>query len=178
MSSVEEDLIYKIAAASNAPLSVAEEERGPMVQVVVFQLNDELFCAPIQQVVEIIKPLPLTRMPRTPFYVAGILNLRGQVFPVIDLKKRLDLKLRDKTERTRIIKAEVGSEAVGFIVDEVKEVLSVPEDHIDIPPSMMENSTAVYLKGVIRDQTRMILWLDLEKLFGEDLAQTEGLSNG
>ena len=159
-----EELIKQIAEAADSE----EVDTRPMVQVVVFTLHEELFAAKIQEVVEIIKPLPLTRMPRTPEFVDGILNLRGQVFPVINLKKRLGLPLDEATERTRIIKAEADGEPVGIIVDEVREVLRVPEDQVDQPPAIMEAGTGMYLSGVVRDNERMILLLSMEKLFADE----------
>jgi purine-binding chemotaxis protein CheW len=166
-----EELAQKIADASD----LEPVDTRPMAQLVVFVLHKELFAAHIRQVVEIIKPLPLTRMPRTPEFVAGILNLRGQVFPVIDLKKRLNMPGDPSTEKTRIVKAEVDGEPVGFIVDEVREVLRVPLDQLDPPPGIMESETAVYLSGVVRHQGRMILLFNLDALFeGENVLVREG----
>ena len=138
------------------------------IQLVVFRLQEELFAAPIRQVVEIIKPQKVTRMPRAPHYVNGILNLRGQVFPVVNMHKRLSLPESETSSKTRIMVSEVNEAPMGLVVDAVEEVLRVPEDNIDEAPDLMEETTGRYISGVVRDEERMILMLDLEKLFAPE----------
>ena len=148
------------------PASKIEDiDLSKTIQLVVFKLKGEAFAAPIRQVVEIIKPQKVTRMPRAPHYVDGILNLRGQVFPVVNLHRRLSLGESEVTSKSRIMVAEVSGEPMGLVVDEVEQVLRVPEDDVDEAPELMEETTGKYISGVVRIEDRMILQLDLDSLF-------------
>jgi len=129
-------------------------------QLVVFQLNDQQYALPIQDTQEIIRMTSVTRVPNTRYYVEGIINLRGNIVPVINLSKRLDLPTSDYGETTRIIVVESGGQKVGMIVDNVLEVGRYVESEIE-PPSVAGDNVD-YLQGVVKKDNRLWLMLNLE----------------
>ncbi|HHW40223.1 MAG TPA: purine-binding chemotaxis protein CheW [Syntrophomonadaceae bacterium] len=147
------------------------------VQLVVFRLGAEEYGVPITQVQEINHLSTPTRIPRSPAFVEGVINLRGKVIPVIDLKKRFELERTEYTEDARIVVVEISGHTVGVIVDEVSEVLRLPTSSIDPPPAIIAGITAEYLRGVGKLQDRLLILLDLEKILTEkeknELDETE-----
>lgn len=134
-------------------------------QLVVFQLCNETYGIDISAVHEIIKMQSITKVPRTPEFVEGVINLRGRIVPVIDLHKRFELPLEEETPHSRIIVVEVKGVTVGMIVDSVSEVLRLPEANIDPPPAAISGGVEIeYLRGVGKWQERLIILLDLERV--------------
>lgn len=135
------------------------------VQMVVFRLADEEYAVPITQVQEINRMTEVTRVPRTPEYVEGIINLRGRVIPVIDLKKRFGLASRERGAETRIVVVEVRGETVGMVVDAVTEVLHLDGSDIEPPPPAATSVDAAYIQGVGKVEDRLLILLDLDEVF-------------
>ena len=106
-----------------------------MEQLVVFRLGNEEFCVQILQVQEIILLSPITRVPKTPAFVEGVINLRGEIIPVVDLRKRFGLEVGELGEDARIVVVEVEGNLVGMIVDEVTQTLSIPASQLQPPPT-------------------------------------------
>ncbi|MBP1762435.1 MAG: CheW protein [Firmicutes bacterium] len=151
------------------------------IQFVVFKLNHgeqvSEYAVPISNVQEII-PLPVpTRLPQVPDFIEGIINLRGKIIPIIDLKKRFAMGEPDeepvKDRRTIIIDME--GQIIGIIVDEVNEVLRLSTDSIDKPPAVISGITAEYLTGVGKLDDRLLIILNLDKVFNE--AEKDALKN-
>ncbi|MDK2805720.1 MAG: purine-binding chemotaxis protein CheW [Thermoanaerobacterium sp.] len=136
-------------------------------QIVIFKLNDEEFCVDIMDVLEIIRMQTITKVPDVPSFVEGIINLRGTVIPIIDLKKRLKLKLTDYDDDTRIIIIKINEKSVGFIVDSVTEVLHVENDSIKEAPDIIAGIGKEYIESVVSYDDRLIINLDLEKILTE-----------
>lgn len=152
------------------------------VQLVVFQLGTEEFGVDIKQVKEIIKVTEITRIPNSPSFVEGVINLRGQITTVMDLRKRLDLMVSEQTENTRIIIVELEKNTVGMIVDSVAEVLRLPRSEIEPTPSISTEVDTEYIMGVgklsDKDRTRLLILLDLTKVLSqEEAAQIEEVGN-
>lgn len=145
-----------------------ESRTQNLTRMVVFRLLAEECALPIDAVSEILRPQRLTRMPRTPVWVLGVMNLRGRVFPVLDLKKRLGMPDAVADAKTRVMVVELAGEQLGLLVDEVKEVFRAEEAAIEEPPALAEASTRDYLQGVVTQGDRMILLLDLKRLFGDE----------
>jgi purine-binding chemotaxis protein CheW len=145
------------------------------MQLVVFALKSgNNLCeygVPITQVQEIIRLTTPTRIPNAPGFVEGVINLRGKVIPVIDLKNRFDLKYGEHTDNTRIIVVDIGGHTVGIIVDEVTEVLRLSATDIEPPPSIIEGITTEYLRGVGKVGDRLLVLLDIQKVLGDSEAQ-------
>jgi purine-binding chemotaxis protein CheW len=151
------------------------------MQFVVFKLNHggqiSEFAIPISNVQEII-PLPVpTRLPQVPDFIEGIINLRGKIIPIIDLKKRVAMGEPDeepvKDRRTIIIDME--GQTIGIIVDEVNEVLRLSTDSIDKPPAVISGITAEYLTGVGKLDDRLLIMLNVDKVFNE--SEKDALNN-
>jgi len=136
-------------------------------QMVVFQLTEQTYGIDIDAVFEIIRMEAITRVPRTPHFVEGVINLRGKIIPVIDLCKRFNLPLTERTSSSRIIIVDVGGNTIGMIVDGVSEVLRVPLDNIEPPPPMIHGIDAAYLRGIAILDGRLVILLNLEKILYE-----------
>ena len=139
------------------------------VQLVVFKIGDEEFGVEINQVREIVKLVSITRMPKAPVFIEGVVNLRGQIITVIDLAKRLDLPSTGKTDATRIMVVEVGEDTVGMIVDSVSEVLRLSADNIEDTPSLIDTEVhEQYLRGVGKSEDRLLILLDLNEVLSTE----------
>jgi purine-binding chemotaxis protein CheW len=152
------------------------------VQLVVFQLGTEEFGVDIKQVKEIIKVTEITRIPNSPSFVEGVINLRGQITTIMDLRKRLDLAVSEQTENTRIIIVELEKNTIGMIVDSVAEVLRLPRSEIEPTPSISTEVDTEYIMGVgklsAEDRDRLLILLDLTKVLSqEEAAQIEEVGN-
>ena len=145
------------------------QETGQELQIVGFELSDEQFGVEILCVREIIRVVSITRVPRAPGFVEGIINLRGEVIPVIDLRKRLNLEGREFDNSTRLIVVELNDQQIGFIVDSVSQVLRVPADAIEEPPEMVTGIDSEFILGVTRidDGERLLLILDLKRILSQ-----------
>jgi purine-binding chemotaxis protein CheW len=133
-------------------------------QLVVFDLANEHYGVDISLVESIIKMQPITAVPHAPGFVEGLTNLRGTVLPVIDLRKRFELSVKDVTKETRIVVVEVDSMTVGMIVDAVTEVLRVAEAAIEPPPSTVSTVDSTYITGIAKVGERLVTLLDLSKV--------------
>lgn len=140
-------------------------------QLVVFKLKTgELVCeygVPITKVQEIIPMASPTKLPQVPDFVEGIINLRGKIIPIIDLKKRFGMAASEISSESRSVVVEVDGQTVGIIVDEVSEVLRLAKDSIEPPPSVIGGITAEYLIGVGKIEDRLLILLDMDKVFSE-----------
>lgn len=135
-----------------------------VLQLVTFRLGNEEFSLDILRVQEIIRHMDLTRVPRTPDFVEGVINLRGRVIPVLDLRKRFGLPSDVRTNETRIIVVDVDNRTVGLKVDAVSEVLRLPSDTVEPPPSIVTGAESEYIKGVGKLDNRLIILLDVSKI--------------
>ncbi|OYT54200.1 MAG: chemotaxis protein CheW [Candidatus Altiarchaeales archaeon ex4484_2] len=146
-----------------------EKKSGEEVQIVVFKLGDEEHAFEIHKVREIIRMSSITPVPRTPAVIKGIINVRGKIVVVVDLKERFNLG-RDE-DGTHIILVETGGRMLGVIVDDISHVLRVDSDHIKEPPDIItKNIHADYIHGIVilEDQERFIILLDVDELFSEE----------
>ncbi len=145
-----------------------KSDSGELLQLVSFKIGEEEFGIEILKVQEIIKMLPITKVPNAPKFVEGVINLRGRVIPVIDLRIKLGLSKQDHTKNTRIVVIELNSRTVGFIVDEVNEVLRITKDITEAPPEMVGNVNREFITSIGKLEDRLLLLLDLEKVLSEN----------
>jgi purine-binding chemotaxis protein CheW len=140
---------------------------GDEVQLVLFELEDETYAIEIHQVREIIKLINITPVPRTPTFIRGIINLRGKIVIVTDIKERFNLK---KTRQgTHIVIIDVEGNTFGIIVDDVSRVLRIMRDDIKETPSIItEKIHAKYAKGVVIQEDKLVILLDPSALYSED----------
>ena len=141
------------------------------IQLVVFTLRSgDNVCeyrVPITQVQEINRLTKPTKLPQVPDFVEGIINLRGNIIPVIDIKKRFAMPATGHTDDSRIIVVEVGGRTVGIVVDGVSEVLRLPVTSIEPPPAIIGGIAAQYLTGVGKLDNRLLIMLDMTKILTE-----------
>jgi purine-binding chemotaxis protein CheW len=134
------------------------------LQLVGFSIGDDLFGVDILKVQEINRLVEITRMPDTPTFVDGIINLRGKIIPVIDLRDRLGMVRTEHTRNTRIAVVEICQKIVGFVVDAVSEVLRLPSSVLGPPPSIIAGIQKDYITGVGKLEDRLLILLDLERI--------------
>lgn len=146
------------------------ESTTTLQQLVTFELFGEVFALPILDVREIIRLTNITPVPQAPSFVEGVINLRGQIIPIVDLRKRFGISSQDSTENTRIIVVELGNGMViGLIVDAVREVERIPLDSITPPPTLVAGSIgSEYIKGISNYEDKMIVHIDMRKVFNSD----------
>jgi len=140
---------------------VDADQVDQLLQLVSFHVGSEEFGVDILGVQEIIRMVEITRVPNAPDYVMGVINLRGKVIPVIDLRQRLNLEPRDYDKNTRIIVVDVGGNIVGMVVDSVSEVLRLPSECIEPPPEIIAAVNSDFVKGVAKLEDRLLIFLDL-----------------
>ncbi len=134
-------------------------------QIVMFALGEEQYGLEISAVYEIIRFQPITAVPQSPSFVEGVINLRGRIIPVVDLRDRFGLAPSAATSASRIVVCDAASTRVGLIVDGVSEVLMVPADAIDATPEVAVGANSEYVRGIAKIAENMIILLDLDHLF-------------
>ncbi len=141
-----------------------EESQATDVKVIVFQLEDEEYVIPVQQVNAIEKVQHITRVPRSSRFVKGVINLRGVVTPVIDLRLRFGIEEAVFSDNSRVIIVSLGEIEVGLIVDAANDVVDIPLAAIEPPPEVSGAVEADYINGVAKIEKRLLILLDLDKV--------------
>ena len=144
--------------------SVQRNESQELLQLVSFHIEEEEYGVDILNVQEIIKCVPITKVPNSPEFVEGVINLRGRVIPILDLRYRFGFAKKEKTKDTRIIVVETRNNTVGFIVDAVNEVLRISANITEAPPSMVSGIDSEFIKSVGKLKDRMLILIDLNKV--------------
>lgn len=161
-SGLAEDILGNISEASQE------------MQLVTFSLGEQ-YGIPIGQVQEIIRVGPITRVPNSPVYMEGVINLRGRVLPVLNLRQRLSLSPREIGKESRIVVTEVVGKTIGLLVDAVSHVIRVPVEFIERAPEEVLEVDSDYITGVCKLKNALVILMDLEKLLKResvDMADT------
>lgn len=156
---------------SNLPAVKGEviQASHEIIQLVSFELEGEEYGIDVLAVREIIRMPAITKMPNTPDYVDGIINLRGTVVPIISLRRRFRLYEREGDRNSRILVMEVGDSLTGFVVDAVAEVIRISSAEIQPSPAIVqENAAQDCITGVINHGERLLIVLDLNRLFSDE----------
>lgn len=148
------------AASKDSQSSGGDE----LLQLVSFNIGDEEFGVDILKVREINRMMEVTRVPNSPEYVDGVINLRGKVLPIIDLRRRLRMPRKDHDKNTRIVVVELSGRVMGFVVDAVREVLRIPKSVTEPPPSMVGGVGGEFITAVGKLEDRLLILLDLEQV--------------
>ncbi|GGG80643.1 MULTISPECIES: chemotaxis protein CheW [Paenibacillus] len=150
---------------------------GEELKVIVFGLAHEEYGIEVDKVRTIERLSPITRVPKTPSFIKGVINLRGIVVPVIDLRGRFGLGETEPTENSRIIVVAAGELEVGFIVDAANDVIDIDTDTIDSPPEIVGGIKAKYLRGIARlGDSRLLIMLNLSEVLNKnEIIQLEQL---
>lgn len=144
------------------------QEEDKIIQLIVFLLGDEEFGADISQVREIIRVGSITPLPDSPDFIKGVTNVRGEIAVVIDLKNRFFLQTKKEIEEKHIIMTEQDKNLFGLKVDEVIEVLRIPETDIKTTPELVTRINRTYISGVLTLENRLIIMLDLNKVLSKE----------
>jgi purine-binding chemotaxis protein CheW len=144
------------------------DERGELLQLVSFNIGQEEFGVDILRVQEINKMTKVTRVPNAPDFVEGIINLRGTVVPIIDLRTRLNMEKKEEDKDTRIVVVELGGDTIGFVVDAVSEVLRISRDVTEPPPPIVAGVRSRFITAVAKLEDRLLILLDLEAIFSDE----------
>lgn len=155
--------------------SKQKSESGELLQLVSFKIGNEEFGVDILKVQEINKMVEITKIPNSPPFVEGVINLRGKIIPIIDLRTRLGLDKIEQTKDTRIIVVEVENRILGFIVDSVSEVLRIPAGITEAPPEIVSGIDSEFIKSVGKLEDRLLILIDLNKILSA--SETKQLSN-
>jgi purine-binding chemotaxis protein CheW len=137
-----------------------------LLQLVSFTLGNEEFAVDILRVQEINRMIDVTRVPNAPSHVDGVINLRGKVIPVVDLRSRLGMERKERDKNSRIVVVELHGVVVGFVVDSVQEVLRIPKSVTEPPPAMAAGIESEYITAVGKLEDRLLILLDLERVLG------------
>ncbi|AHD05937.1 chemotaxis protein CheW [Paenibacillus larvae] len=148
---------------------------GEEKKVIVFALAHEEYGVEVDKVRTIERLVPLTRVPKTPAFVKGVMNLRGVVIPVIDLRTRFGLPASEETDSSRIIIVAVNEMEVGLIVDSANDVLDINTDEVETPPEVVGGIKAKYLDGIAKiGEDRLLVLMNLEQVLNkEEIIQLE-----
>ncbi|MCL6659386.1 chemotaxis protein CheW [Paenibacillus polymyxa] len=147
------------------------------LKVIVFKLGTEEYGIEVDKVQTIERMMPITRVPKTLSFVKGVINLRGVVIPVIDLRGRFSLPETEYTDQTRIVIVGVDDMQVGFIVDSANDVIDIKSSAIDSPPEVVGGVKARYLRGVAKlEDSRLLIMLNLNEVLNKsEIVQLESV---
>lgn len=158
---------------SNLPEQQEDETDEPLLQVVSFRLQNEVYALDILHVQEIIKVLPVTQVPLSAAWISGVINLRGQIIPLVHLARRMGLQESPMDRNTRFMIVRGQEQSVGLVVDEVLEVLRLSAAALEPSPSHLAHRE--YLQAVSKQERGMIIVLDLHKVLYLSTSRNEAL---
>lgn len=161
--------MFPVPNPSEGPSTAPERSRsdGAILQFVGFRLDRSDYAVAIRKVQEIILLPPITRLPQSPAEVEGLINLRGTVLPVVNLRTRFGLPSREFDEQTRVVVVNVGSRTVGFIVDSVSQVMRVGQDQLQPAPPGVSAVASSAIAGLFREGDSLVIALDVDRLLDD-----------
>ncbi len=146
-------------------------------ELVTFNVGDEEYGVEILKVQEIIRMIGITKVPKAPEFVEGVINLRGKVIPVVNFRKKFGMEDKEDNKETRIIVSNIDGRILGFIVDSVSEVLRLPISAIEPAPTIITSNDSEYINGVGKLEDRLLILINLDKLLSDkELLDTAKLS--
>lgn len=140
---------------------------------IILTLDDEHYAIPIDNIQTIERLQTITRIPNTEEFVKGVINLRGIITPVIDLRERMGLSAKVIDEHSRIIIVNNQQESIGMIVDEANDVVEITPDQIESPPETISRQYRSYIEGVVKHHDRLIVLLSLDQVFDIELVKND-----
>ncbi|MFH1138798.1 MAG: chemotaxis protein CheW [Pseudomonadota bacterium] len=152
----------------NGDLYDEDDEDTQKDKYLTFQLADEEYGIEIYHVTEVVGLQKITSVPDMPDFIKGVINLRGQIIPVMDVRLRFHMPVRDYDERTCVVVVNIQETAIGLVVDEVNEVLDIPEDRIDPPPRISRRASNRFISGLGKTGDKVTIILDVQKLLYEN----------
>ncbi|MGK9368418.1 chemotaxis protein CheW [Melioribacter sp. Ez-97] len=159
-------------------MAAETQTSNDILQLVSFKIGKEEFGIDILKVQEINRMLNLTKVPNAPYYIDGVVNLRGRIIPIVNLRAKLGMERREADRNSRIVVVELSGKTIGFLVDEVSEVLRIPESITEQPPAMVAGVDSSFIRAIGKLEDRLLILLDLEKvLSAEETNYLNSLSN-
>jgi purine-binding chemotaxis protein CheW len=140
------------------------KETGELRQFISFSVGEEEYGLELLRVKEVIRIREITWLPKAPTFVKGIINLRGDVIPIIDLRDKFGLESRENTAATRVIVVEVDGRLMGMVVDSASQVVRIPADQIDPPPPVLGGSSREFITGVGKLDDKLIILLNADAI--------------
>ena len=137
-------------------------------QFISFSVGEEEYGLELLRVKEVIRVREITWLPKAPSFVKGIINLRGDVIPIIDLRGKFGLEAREETAQTRVIVVEVGGRLMGMVVDSASQVVRIPADQIDPPPPVLGGFSQEFITGVGKLEDKLVILLSTEAILTAD----------
>ncbi len=144
--------------------AIADSNDGQAVQLAVFLLDEQPYGVDINKIKQIIRPLKITRLPNCPDFMEGVVDLRGVVIPVVDMRKRFSLPPLEEDKERKVIIVSVSRKILGIIVDDVTEVISMSKNELQPPPRVIRGVEADYLNAVARYKQDILLILNLDEI--------------
>lgn len=154
-------------------MSNKQSIEGEEQQLVIFALSDEDYGVDINIVQEIIRMQDITSVPKAPSFVNGVINLRGKVIPVLDLRRRFSVLKAEYTKDSRIVVVDINGQDIGMVVDAVAEAMRIPNSSVEPPSSIVTAMDSDYLQGIAKLESQLVILLDLNKVFGDDVDQLQ-----
>jgi purine-binding chemotaxis protein CheW len=145
----------------------AKDLNTELLQFVSFNLGDEEYAIEILKVQEIIRMIEITRVPNSPEFINGVINLRGRVIPVLDLGKRIGLPEKEHSGDSRIIVVEIQNKVIGFIVDKVNIVLRINQNIVEPTPELVGKIESEFIRGIAKMEKNLLILLDLDKVISQ-----------
>ncbi len=152
----------------NTPQENSMETKNDILQLATFGLGEEEYAIEISTVQEINRMTEITKVPNSPPYIEGVMNLRGKIIPAVNLRKKFGLSEKNFDRHTRIMVVDIMDTMVGLIVDAVSEVLRISAETLEAAPAMTTGVNSKYIKGIGKINDRLIILLDLDNLFTEE----------
>jgi purine-binding chemotaxis protein CheW len=169
------DIVQMNNALSTNVDDKKDKLQDEILQLVTFSIGNEEFGVEILKVQEINKMMQVTKIPNSPSFVEGVINLRGKVIPIINLRNKLRLPPKEHNKNTRIIVMEIQGKTIGFIVDAVSEVLRIPRSITEPPPPMIGGVSSEYIVSVGKLEDRLLILLDVDRILSNE--EKSALSN-
>lgn len=155
--------------------TMRKEKATELKQLISFNVGAEEYGLDLLRVKEVIRMRQITWLPRVPSCVKGIINLRGDIIPIVDLRDRFGLQAQEETEMKRVIVVEVKGRPVGMVVDSASQVVRVPADQFDQPPAVMGESSRDFITAVGKMKDKLVLMIDVDRILStEEMSQIPG----
>lgn len=162
--------------SSESELMLEEDQDTQKDKYLTFHIGSEEYAIEIKYVTEIIGMLKVTEVPQTPSYIKGVINLRGKVIPVMDIRLRFGMEPRDYDERTCVIVVHINENTVGLVVDTVSEVLDIPHSNIETSGHLSNASDNNFISGMGKVEDKIKMVIDVDALLFRDREQIEALA--
>ena len=133
-----------------------------------FEINKEMYAIDILDVKEIIAMMKFTEVPKMPNFVKGVINLRGQIIPIIDMRLKFEMEKLDYNARTTIIIGIIDEDYIGFVVDRTADVLNINEDQLSTPPKFGTAIDTTFLQSMVKTNNGVVMVVDIKKIFTDD----------